>query len=82
MHLFYTGNVKEAGDYDYIREGRRAAQVLVETKDGKEAGEKRLLLTNKDYPEDCTLHVRDPKVWKEGGMYHMVLGARKNNYQG
>ena len=65
IHLFYTGNVKEAGDYDYIREGRRAAQVLVETKDGKEAGEKRLLLTNKDYPEDCTLHIRDPKVWKE-----------------
>lgn len=82
IHLFYTGNVKEAGDYDYIREGGRAAQVLVETKDGKEAGEKRLLLTNKDYPEDCTLHIRDPKVWKEGGMYHMVLGARKNNDQG
>ena len=82
IHLFYTGNVKEEGDYDYIHEGRQAAQVLVETKDGSRAGEKRLLLTNDDYPKDCTLHVRDPKVWKENGRYHMVLGARKNSDQG
>lgn len=82
IHLFYTGNVKEEGDYDYIYEGRQAAQVLVETKDGSRAGEKRLLLTNDDYPKDCTLHVRDPKVWKENGRYHMVLGARKNSDQG
>ncbi len=55
---------------------------MVETKDGSRAGEKRLLLTNDDYPKDCTLHVRDPKVWKENGRYHMVLGARKNSGQG
>lgn len=82
IHLFYTGNVKEEGDYDYIHEGRQAAQVLVETKDGSRAGEKRLLLTNDDYPKDCTLHVRDPKVWKENGGYYMVLGARKDSDQG
>ncbi len=53
----------------------------METKDGSRAGEKRLLLTNDDYPKDCTLHVRDPKVWKENGRYHMVQ-ARKNSDQG
>lgn len=82
IHLFYTGNVKEEGDYDYIHEGRQAAQVRVDTVDGKKAGEKILLLTNRDYPEDCTLHVRDPKVWKEDGIYYMVLGARKKSDQG
>lgn len=82
IHLFYTGNVKEAGDYDYIRSGRKAAQVLVTTKDGVTAGEKRLLLTNSDYPKFCTCHVRDPKVWKEGGTYYMVLGARKDDDRG
>lgn len=82
IHLFYTGNVKEDGDYDYIHEGRKAAQVLVHTPDGKTAGEKQLLLTNDDYPADCTLHVRDPKVWKEGDTYRMVLGARKRGDRG
>lgn len=82
IHLFYTGNVKEEGDYDYIHEGRKAAQVLVHTPDGEAAGAKQLLLTNGDYPEDCTLHVRDPKVWKEGGTCRMVLGARKKGGRG
>lgn len=76
MHFFYTGNVKEEGDYDYIHAGRKATQVLVSSKDGKEHGEKKVLLTNRDYPDYCTCHVRDPKVWRENGSYYMVLGAR------
>lgn len=82
IHLFYTGNVKEEGDYDYIHEGRKAVQVLVDTGDGRTAGEKKLLLSNADYPENCTCHVRDPKVWKEGNTYYMVLGARLDSDQG
>ena len=30
----------------------------------------------KDYPGGLTRHVRDPKVWKQDGVYYMVLGAR------
>ena len=76
MYLFYTGNVKLPGDYDYIDEGRISTQLLVESEDGWHMSEKVKLLGMEDYPEDITEHVRDPKVWKEDGRYYMVLGAR------
>lgn len=80
--LYYTGNVKEPGDFDYITAGRRATQILVEaTADptapgGLALGEKDVLLRNADYPDFCTCHVRDPKVWHEDGAWWMILGAR------
>jgi beta-fructofuranosidase len=77
LYLFYTGNVKHLGDYDYITDGRDANQILVSTKDGHNMSEKLVLLGNHDYPKYCSRHVRDPKVWEENGKYKMVLGARK-----
>ena len=77
LYLFYTGNVKHPGDYDYITDGRDANQILVTTKDGHNMSRKNILLGNHDYPEYCSRHVRDPKVWEEDGKYKMVLGARK-----
>ena len=82
MELFYTGNVEEEGDYDYINAGRGANVIYVQSVDGVHFSEKKLLLSNKDYPEDYTCHVRDPKVWKEGDTYHMVLGGRKKTDTG
>lgn len=79
MYLFYTGNVKEEGEYDYINTGRQQNVIVVKTKDGTEFGEKQLVLTNDDFPEEFTLHVRDPKVFKDGEFYYMVLGARGKN---
>lgn len=76
MRLYYTGNVKQNGDYDYTYAGREANVVLVESQDGMTFGRKELLLSNVDYPSSCTCHVRDPKVWKDGSDYYMVLGAR------
>lgn len=76
MYLFYTGNVKEEGEYDYINTGRQQNVIVVKTKDGTEFSEKQLVLTNDDFPEEFTLHVRDPKVFKDGEFYYMVLGAR------
>ena len=76
MYLFYTGNVKLPGDYDYIDAGRISTQLLVESQDGQQMSAKEKLLGMEDYPQDITQHVRDPKVWKEDGVYHMVLGAR------
>lgn len=76
MYLYYTGNVKQDGNYDYTYAGREANVVLVESPDGMVFGEKELLLSNADYPSSCTCHVRDPKVWKDGSDYYMVLGAR------
>ena len=39
-------------------------------------------MDNTDYPSDLTLHVRDPKVWKKGDAYYMILGARTKNDEG
>lgn len=77
MYLFYTGNVKKQGDYDYIDQGRVSTQILVESEDGQHMSGKVKLLGMKDYPDSMTQHIRDPKVWKENGQYYMVLGARK-----
>lgn len=83
MYLYYTGNVKlEDGDYDYINTGRQSNTILVTSEDGKTFSQKKLLLTNEDYPQDLTCHVRDPKVWKDGGVYYMIQGARTKEDRG
>lgn len=79
MHLYYTGNVKEAGDYDYILDGREANVIHVSSTDGIHFSEKELILDRRDYPETYSRHIRDPKVWKENGVYYMALGGRKTN---
>ena len=81
MYLYYTGNVKleDRDDYDYVNTGREANTVLVTSPDGKQFSRKRLLMRNSDYPSDLTLHVRDPKVWKEDGIYYMLQGARSKD---
>ena len=78
MYLYYTGNVKleDGGGYDYINTGREANTVLVTSTDGEHFSTKRLLMKNSDYPSDLTLHVRDPKVWRQDGIYYMIQGAR------
>ena len=82
MYLYYTGNVKEAGAYDYINQGRQANTVRAVSYDGIHFERKELLLTNGDYPMDLTCHVRDPKVWKKNGRWYMVQGARTKEDQG
>lgn len=82
MYLYYTGNVKHAGDYDHVRSGRENNTVLAYSPDGIHAEWKRLLMRNADYPPEMSLHVRDPKVWKQDGRYYMVLGGRTLNDAG
>ena len=82
LHLFYTGNVKEAGDHDYILTGRGANVIQVSTTDGQNMSEKTVVLRNQDYPDFCSCHVRDPKLWQADGKYYMVLGARTKDDKG
>ncbi|SDH41037.1 beta-fructofuranosidase [Pseudobutyrivibrio sp. 49] len=82
MYIYYTGNVKHPGDYDYILEGRESNTILVTSEDGIDASEKRVLLRSEDYPDNLTLHVRDPKVWYQDDYYYMTLGARKKSDEG
>ena len=80
--LYYTGNVKLAGDYDYIYTGREGNTVLAVMRTDGTIGDKTLIMSNKDYPANLSCHVRDPKVWKESGLYYMVLGARTKEDHG
>lgn len=82
LYLFYTGNVKESGDYDYVTAGRLATVISVFTSDGKTFSPKKVLLINSDYPADYSCHVRDPKVWEEDGKYYMLLGGRTLDNKG
>lgn len=82
MQLFYTGNVKLDGDYDYINNGRETSTICVESADGVNFGVKKEVISFEEYPKEYTCHIRDPKVWKEDGKYHMVLGGRLKEDKG
>lgn len=86
MCLYYTGNViypgGEAAGYDYVHSGREANEVLVTSEDGVTYSSKHVLLRNADYPDVCTKHVRDPKVWLQDGERYMLLGARDLDDEG
>ena len=82
MYLFYTGNVRHLGDYDYINAGRGSDTALGISRDGIHLDTKSVLIETKDYPPDVSNHVRDPKVWKQDGAYYMVLGARTRDGRG
>lgn len=80
IHYFYTGNVKLLDkEYDYILEGREQNTLHITSNDGYTYDQKSLVLDHDDYPSDMSKHVRDPKVFKEGDDYYMVLGARDVN---
>ncbi|MCH4230003.1 MAG: glycoside hydrolase family 32 protein, partial [Atopobiaceae bacterium] len=82
LHLVYTGNVKLPGKHDYITSGRLANQIEVTSADGEHLSSKRVVLRNADYPSWCSCHVRDPKVWRQAGTLHMLLGARGLDSEG
>lgn len=76
-YFFYTGNVKyEDQEYDYITDGREQNVILTASRDGFHFSEKKLIMTNQDFPDDMSRHVRDPQVMKRDGKYYMLLGAR------
>lgn len=77
LYLYYTGNVRHHGDFDYIHAGREQNVLRVESTDGIHFDNKTLLMTNEDFPADLTNHVRDPQILPlEGGGLRMLLGAR------
>ena len=81
MRLFYTGNVMDEThpEADGIDVGREAYEVMVTSGDGLSFSPKRVVLKPADYPDTCTNHVRDPKVWEQDGVLRMLLGAREKD---
>lgn len=82
LHIFYTGNVKLAGNHDYITSGRLSNTIHVQSTDGIHFSEKKVVLNSDSYPDFCSCHVRDPKVRIEDGKWQMVLGARSRDDKG
>ena len=76
MWCYYTGNVLEPGEHNYDYDGRQANETLVISKDGRTFSDRQLVLDNSGYPDYCSCHVRDPKVWWQKGRWNMLLGAR------
>lgn len=76
LWLFYTGNIKHSGRYDYITAGRENNLCLAVSRDCRTLASKECLLHNAEYPAGLSCHVRDPKVWRQDGACYMVLGAR------
>lgn len=79
IRVYYTGNVKHPGNHDYTHTGREHNTMTAVSDDGIHFHDKEVLLRNSDYPQDDTLHVRDPKVFTVNGKQYMVLGARRND---
>lgn len=83
INFFYTGNIKYIDkDYDYILEGREQNTIKITSKDGFVYSDKKLILSNNDYPKNMSKHVRDPKIIKFENEYYMILGARTVDNQG
>ncbi|UOQ45236.1 sucrose-6-phosphate hydrolase [Halobacillus salinarum] len=73
LYLFYTGNVKnEAGE-------RETYQCLAVSEDGVNFEKKGVVAR---LPEGYTAHFRDPKVWKRGDHWYMIVGAQTEDLQG
>ena len=81
MRLFYTGNVMDEThpEADGIDVGREAYEVMVTSEDGLNFSPKCVVLKPANYPDTCTNHVRDPKVWEQDGSLRMLLGAREKD---
>lgn len=76
LYLYYTGNIK------YSAEERSANQCLaIMDKDGKiRKYENNPIIEG--VPAGYTGHVRDPKLFKKGDRYYMLLGAQRKNLTG
>ena len=82
IYFYYTGNVRHAGDYDYVLEGREQNVLRVDSADAVHFQNKMLLMTNEDFPSDMTRHVRDPQMVEKNGEVYMLLGARTKEDRG
>lgn len=66
LHLYYTGNRREGS-------ARTSAQCLAVSRDGRTFVKRGPVLRT---PPGFTSHFRDPKVWRDGEAFRMVIGAQ------
>ncbi|AMC92980.1 hypothetical protein AOC36_02975 [Erysipelothrix larvae] len=73
IHLFYTGNQR---DDDNHRNSYQMHAIVGEHR----ITEKKVLIDS--VPTGYTDHFRDPKVFKKGSQYYMIIGAQRENLSG
>lgn len=71
LHLFFSGSL-----FLDAFPPRAFSIVHVTSADGFHFSEKRVVISPKDYPKNCSCQIRDPKVWKDGTSYRMVVGGQ------
>lgn len=74
--LFYTGNVKYS---DIERDANQCLAIMNKDYTVQKSTNNPVI---KGVPKGYTGHVRDPKVWKDGDKYYMLLGAQRENLTG
>lgn len=75
LHLLYTGNVR---DDNWVRYPYQALAIM----DKDLRVEKQEKAVVESVPAGYTDHFRDPKVWKHGEIFYMVIGAQRENETG
>lgn len=73
LYLFYTGNVKHENGT------RETYQCLAVSSDGIHFEKQGPVLR---LPSGYTTHFRDPKVWKKGDHWYMIVGAQTIDVKG
>ena len=73
LYLLYTGNVKD------MHGNRETYQCLAVSEDGIHFEKRGPVLR---LPDQYTAHFRDPKVWKKGNLFYMIVGAQTKDHNG
>jgi len=74
--VLYTGH--EWNDRDDFSKGGRARQILASSVDGERFTKHGVVI---EQPEGIR-QIRDPKVWREGALWHLVIGAEAADGRG
>ncbi|MDQ6598873.1 glycoside hydrolase family 32 protein [Bacillus salipaludis] len=75
LYLLYTGNTR---DENWVRHPYQCLAVMNERDEIKKL-ETPVIAS---VPNGYTDHFRDPKIWKEGSLFHAIIGAQRENETG
>ena len=82
MYLYYTANryLKEQDENIHVADGEcEESQAMIVSEDGFHFdnwnGKKQIIPVIRDDEIGDSMDTRDPKVWKENGIYYMILGS-------
>ena len=76
LHLFYTGNTR---DKNWARHPYQCMAIMNQSGNILKKLDKPVITK---VPKEYTDHFRDPKVWKEGDTFYIIIGAQRMNKTG